>query len=128
MKRAALAPATAALMLAGCADQSVSTKAVASHVPVVSYTDITLGSVPMGAAVQVDGQFVGYSPTIIRERLEDGALPSPVFITFVPTAPGQFTQHGSIGLWSDHFGPTSHITAFMYDTGIHAKAAAMDGY
>jgi hypothetical protein len=93
----------------------------------ISYTDITCNTVPQGAAVLVNGQFWGYSPVIIHARLINGNLPEPIFIDFKPTDPGQFSQSGSIGMWSSRFGPKTSITAYMYDTGIYARAAQLGG-
>jgi hypothetical protein len=97
---------------------------------VISYTDITFNTVPEGAAVIVDGQNFGYSPVVIHARLENGHLAAPLLITAVATAPGEFTQHGSLGLWdyAKTYGPTETITAYMYDsTGVYARAAQLNG-
>jgi hypothetical protein len=83
----------------------------------ISYTDITFNTVPQGAAIVVDGRFFGYSPVVIHARLVNGRLPDPIIIDCIPTKPGEFTQHGSVGYWQNGpFRPKETFTAYMYDT------------
>jgi hypothetical protein len=101
--------------IAGCADvATTTTKSAPAQVrpDVISYCNLTFNSVPQGAAINVDGQFVGYSPVVIPIRLVNGRPVEPILIDAIPTAPGQFRQHGSIGFWDQStYGPTETATA-----------------
>jgi hypothetical protein len=109
---------------AGCADVATTTKTSAPARPdVISYCDMTLHTVPEGAAINVDGRFFGYSPVSWTAKLVNGYPPEPIYVQAVPTAPGQFTQVGSIG-WAEllgfpgtkPFGSTASYTLYMYNT------------
>jgi hypothetical protein len=81
--------------MAGCAD--VASTAPKTAAPTrISYSDITINTVPQGAAIYAGGRFFGYSPVVIHAKLTNDYLES-FFVAAMPMGPGQFTQQGWIG-------------------------------
>jgi hypothetical protein len=76
----------------------------------------TVHTIPEGAAIMVDGKFRGYSPLAFRFKTINGYVPEPIIIYCIPTAAGQYTQHGNIGAYGKRITGDGTCTFFMYDS------------
>lgn len=116
---AALLAAIGLLTFTGCsATQAAKSTPVAStptHVPVGDWSTIEVESQPAGAAIFVNGQQYGYAPLSFQVKTYDGEMRDSVYVTAVPTLPGEFSQSGWIGpIFGASGKPPGGIQFFMY--------------
>jgi hypothetical protein len=115
----------AAIYFSGCTSTTskpISTAAAQPtpmpYVPVEGWVDVEVHSVPEGAEIFTpQNTNLGQTPVTIRTQVFDDKMAGPNFLTAIPTAPGQYTQH----IWFGRAGsePPANITIYMYNNGTY---------